>query len=177
MIQRKKNQKASTSNNGNGRSKRACTEIDINRFGATENSIDHNSFFNNLPIVGEDDIEIASPARTNTNAAATFEIYEAAHTTDTNLADLIKQLMAKVDVLQESIIKMEVKIEEIYDQNHISTGVADVDELKKFGLPIESLAEMDFIEKSLSNDDTKIQLVGFLFGFLYKFYAICVNLI
>lgn len=137
----------------------------MERFGLTDNAIDHNSFFDHLNSTIDTNSEENQTVTANHSSEATNSPVLLDDTTDSThpvLADLIKTLIAKVDVFQESLIRIEVKMDRIRDEDRPLTGVADVDKLKKFGLPIKSLDGLNTFEESISNDTIKKEIVNIL---------------
>lgn len=67
-------------------------------------------------------------------------------------------MLAKTDAIEDHVIKLNVKL------NHLETtpsnarnsvvrlGTIDMDELRQFGLPLDSESELDILNQKLKND-------------------------
>lgn len=169
-FQRKKQSKNTTSQR---RAKRTCTEAGVERFGTTEDDIDHNSFFDTLESTNTNiNIEPNQLISTSTNNSsdiiARFQNNEkddleinATESSSQSTECLLKLLIAKVDALQEQMVRMEVKIENIKDFGaKMPTGVLDVTKLNRIGLPVKSLDGLKSLESVLNDNFKRAEFVS-----------------
>lgn len=94
----------------------------------------------------------------NSNATSSSTIAEPP-TADKNCncAELLKLLLKKVDAIEDHVIKIDVKINHLESapsnaRKAIKLGGVTMDQLKEFGLPVETESDLENLEKKLKND-------------------------
>lgn len=138
--------------NSQRRPKRVCVDAAVDRFGATENSIDHNSFFENL-ISTEPELE-AENMRLDTGMKPNSD-------TQMNTDRLLKLILSKINVMQQQLIKLEVKIDNIPNQEiHEAKRVIDMVKLNNLGLPVKTGTQLDSLEANLKEEIKRNEIVS-----------------
>lgn len=74
---------------------------------------------------------------------------------------LLKLLIATVKALQEQMIRMEVKLDNIADiYTKSPTGLLDMEKLNKTGLPVKNLNGLESLENSLDDHLKRNEIVS-----------------
>lgn len=157
-LQRKRaNAKAKTKT----RSKRICNPLE--RYGTSEESVDHNSFFEDLVITETDQIDSSNLGEITNGSDLQFSSNVGENCNDmSDNNQLLKMLISKVDVMQKQLIKLEVKINHIKNSDPSkSIGALDTKKLNKFGLPVKTENDLDTLEKQLLDDKIREEIVSY----------------
>lgn len=155
QLQRKVVAKESTTKN---RPKRNCTEIGVQRFGTTESSVNHNSFFENLVTTNTDSGLNNDLVADNSRETCNWSN----DNSDGTSTQLFQLLISKVNVMLENMVRLEVKIDNIQLPDHRSgnaLGMVNVAMLNKLGLPVQSANELKSLEDSLNEDVKRDEMV------------------
>lgn len=111
----------------------------------------------------------ASIRTTSPSNCSTFGNEGSNYCNEIELLKLVKLLLKKVDALEDYVIKLDIKIDNL--RGNFSTtsnsqavpklGVVDLDQLTDIGLPVESETELQKLDTSLKTDkDFKMKLVS-----------------
>lgn len=122
--------------------------IKPNRYGTDEPN--YNDFFEEL---NKSDTVISNPTTKTTSTPSKDVI-------DNGKCDcvaLLNLLLKKTDAIENHLIKLDVKINHLdstpsYSRRLIKMGHIDLDQLRQFGLPLESKSELENLDDRLKND-------------------------
>lgn len=152
----------------------------------TENSTDHNSFFQNLSTSTESGSTFTGSGSTPTESDQ--HVVEISSDTDgssigastsalLNDNQLLKLVIIKVDAMRKHLIELELKIDNIRDHGtNDPSGTIDFVKLNKLGLPVKTKVELETLETNLKDEDKRNQIVSFHVKFASIRYSLQIYL-
>lgn len=158
--------------------------VETQRFGATESSLNHNSFFEKLTettnekSASMDQVEICPQEECGLVSQVECDNTAIPSTSECiadNCAAQLKLLIAKVNAIQDQLIRLEtMAINTQREQNESNViGIIDIEKLKNFGLPVKNSSQLDELEEKLKDEAQREEIVGFLFIFQNIFHVLC----
>lgn len=79
---------------------------------------------------------------------------------DSTCTELLNLLLSKVNAMQEQLVRLEVKIVNIQGIQGSSLGRIDTERLKKFGLPVKEITQLEKLEQDLMDTSKRNEIVG-----------------
>lgn len=130
----------------------------------------HNSFLEEI---------VSNSSQNDISQEKKFETFVQIHTecicgekttrnSDDVTVQLLQAVMTKVSCMQETIIKLATKLDNLYhpngqrSKNKKSSVEIDISDLNALGLPAESLEDLETQEANLKNMDYKTKLVSLI---------------
>lgn len=133
----------------------------IDRFKSGRTDLNYNDFIDELDELGSEN-SIETTTKTTSTPKETLDNGKC----DCTCSERLNLLLNKTDLIHDYLIKLDVKINNMDStpsstQNVVKLGNIDMDQLRQFGLPLESETELENLNKRLKNDfEFKTKLVS-----------------